>query len=746
MNSVSQGQGKGSPPPNPAMGVDEILFTLFRHKWMVLGFTALGIIGAIAAWVLRPPPYVSEAKLMVHYVSDSRVTDPKDPDAQNRQQVGVGPDSVINGEIAILTSLDVITQVVATVGPEKILASKGGGNSPLAAAAVVAKGLDVPTPLHSSILTISFKNPDRTLAQPVLDAIIHAYMRQHWVIHQGAGELRDYFLKQKEDLTRQLAKTEEDLKQAKQDAKVFFVEDAKRSYESRITKAEDDLTAAKLELTERQAVLGSLGAEITSQATTNGPAFTQDQMNDYTEICTELDMLQKQERELLRRGYKEAHPLVQTVRGQLRDLSLKKNDLERLSPMLKHVTVVSSYGSSTNANGGDVASQLMEMKRLNARVIALGNILSNLQFEASRIEDREPKIAQLERRRTELQKNYDSVLMSLAQTEKGESTAAGNVINMSVVQNPTPPELDTKKLMKLIGMVLLGCIGAGVGLAFAIDMFLDRSIKGPGDVERHLRMPVFLSIPDTTWSSRLRLPGISRAGPVVPQSLAADTTSSSTMAIAPWDPEHHLKSYAEGLRERVRTYFEVNDLNLKKPKLVAVTGCGKGTGVSTLASGLAAELSKTGDGNVLLVDMNGEQGTAHSFFMGKPGCGITDVLQPDARADAQVQENLYVASLDKGTSAELAMVLPKRFNYLVPKLKASDYDYIIFDMPPVSPTSPTPRLASHMDITLLILESEKTKQRAAAKAKELMRESRANVAAVLNKCRQHVPQALSQEL
>jgi CO dehydrogenase nickel-insertion accessory protein CooC1 len=55
-------------------------------------------------------------------------------------------------------------------------------------------------------------------------------------------------------------------------------------------------------------------------------------------------------------------------------------------------------------------------------------------------------------------------------------------------------------------------------------------------------------------------------------------------------------------------------------------------------------------------------------------------------------------------------------------------------------------MASHMDIVLLIVESEKTGQHRAAKASNLMRESRANVAAVLNKCRQHVPEALSQDL
>jgi hypothetical protein len=60
-------------------------------------------------------------------------------------------------------------------------------------------------------------------------------------------------------------------------------------------------------------------------------------------------------------------------------------------------------------------------------------------------------------------------------------------------------------------------------------------------------------------------------------------------------------------------------------------------------------------------------------------------------------------------------VLPKRFSHLVPMMKASDYDYIIFDMPPVSEISITPRLARFMDMVLLVVESEKTSRDAAAR-------------------------------
>jgi Mrp family chromosome partitioning ATPase len=188
-------------------------------------------------------------------------------------------------------------------------------------------------------------------------------------------------------------------------------------------------------------------------------------------------------------------------------------------------------------------------------------------------------------------------------------------------------------------------------------------------------------------------------------------------------------------------------MNLKKPKLVGVTGCGNGrSGVTTLASGLAAALSRTGTGNVLLVDMKNEQGVAHSFYNGKPGCGLSDVLEPENRAEAQVNDNFFVASMQEETSSENLKVAPTGFTHLMPKIKGSDYDYIIFDMPPVSATSATPRMTGYMDIVLLVLEAERTGQQTAARASTLMREARANVAAVLNKCRPHVPAMLGQEL
>lgn len=749
MNPANHSAAPSPPPRAAGMNLDDMLFTLFRHKTLILAFVGLGLIGVLAVRLVRPPLYVSKAKLMVHYVLDSRGASAANPaEAQNVRPVDFNAETVIRSQIDILTSLDVAKQVVAKIGAEKILAKKGGGNDPLAAAGVICSGIDVDPP-RGAILTVSFKHPDPAIVQPVLNAIIHTFMLKHLEVYQGVGELEDYYIKQKDELRQRLATLEEELKQRKTAANVLFMDDTKHAYETQIAKAQDELMDAQRELAERQAVLGNLGAELQARSATNAAAgsVSPELLSDYGDINNELQRLKKDERELLRQ-YKEAYPVVQTVHSQIQKLADKKAEMERRCPALTQVAVGEGRGS-TNFPGGDVTTQLTEIKRLKARVAALEGILANVKAEAARVLDVEPQIAELERQHSEAQKSYDQIIASLEQTRKGQSMAAGNVINMSVVENPTPPNLDYKKFFKLAGVALAGCIGMGLGLAFLIELVLDRSIKRTVDVEKHLRLPVFLTIPDAGWTDGTALRWLPwRRGKAARAAAVGagngNGSSSGPTAVAPWDPSHHLQAHADGLRERLMTYFEVRDMNLKKPKLVALTGCNEGAGVSTLASSLAASLSKTGDGNVLLVDMNGDHGMAHSFHRGKPGCGLAAALEPENRADALVQDNLYLASVqNNGSDNNLALVLPRRFNTLVPKLKASDYDYIIFDMPPAAPTSATPRLASHMDIVLLVLESEKTSQHAAARAGALMRESRVNVAAVLNKYRSHVPAPLS---
>jgi Mrp family chromosome partitioning ATPase len=141
--------------------------------------------------------------------------------------------------------------------------------------------------------------------------------------------------------------------------------------------------------------------------------------------------------------------------------------------------------------------------------------------------------------------------------------------------------------------------------------------------------------------------------------------------------------------------------------------------------------------------MNQQEGAAHQFHRGDLAC-LDDALEADKRDSAMVQDNLYVVT-ESSTGDNLPRALPKRFKNLVPRLKASDFDYIIFDLPPVTQISMTPRLARFMDVVLMVIESEKTDKEVLKRGITLLHESQRNIGTVLNKRRSYVPKWLQQE-
>jgi uncharacterized protein involved in exopolysaccharide biosynthesis/Mrp family chromosome partitioning ATPase len=748
MNPGSQPIPLNGQPAASALSLDDIYFTLFRHKWLILAFVCLGFLGVGAVRLLRPPPYVSKAKLMVLYVNDIKPGNTASNQDEQFMPIDPGGEAVLNSEIEIIKSIDVAERVVDQVGAPKILAKLGGGADRNAAISVVASGIDVEVPPRTTILSVSFKHRDPDLVQPLLRVLLSIYQDRHVEVREKVQVRKEKYTKDLDTLNADISKIDQELKQLKAQGQVMIYDDVMTEYQNRISKARDDLFAAQRDLDERRLLLGSQApaAPETGHTNTAEVSLPAALTASYEEICADLEANNRRDRELIQEGLLEAHPLRLRVQERIQLLQKQKANLEAKNPALKQYAQASRSGGTNSPSAGPATAD--DLKALTARVEACQKSLTNILAEATALREMGPRLQDLERKRDEDQREHDSIVSALS-SMMADAHAAGPLINMSEVQSPTPPRKDFKKFYKLVAAVFGGCAGMGLVLAFGFDMIIDRTIRRSRDIERHLHLPVFLAIPDTTWTSGIRWPWFSSRKRALAKSDGQTPDNGAAqpdLAVVRWSPEEQLTTYTEGLRERLLTYFEVHNLNLKKPKLVAVTGCATGSGVTTLASGLAAELSKTGDGNVLYVDMSGGHGSAHPFYKGKPSLGLAEALEPKGKADARVEEKLFLARLTDGGKNTTEPIPSNRFNQLVPKLKASDYDYIIFDMPQVSPTSSTPRLAAHMDIVLLVLESEKTGQQSAARAVALMREARANVAAVLNKCRPHVPERLSQDL
>lgn len=165
-----------------------ILHALRRH-WLKL---ALGLtVGLAAALVLHrfhPPAYHSETKLLFRYIISNH-----DASNQKKSNMAVSDSSerqeLLEEQVQLLTSAELTRRVVATIGPERILAHTGRGNDFDQASALVESGLSVRLFPRSTVITVSFRHPNSDLVHPILREVVDQFLRMHVEAHR-AGEQR----------------------------------------------------------------------------------------------------------------------------------------------------------------------------------------------------------------------------------------------------------------------------------------------------------------------------------------------------------------------------------------------------------------------------------------------------------------------------------------------------------------------------------------------------------------------------
>ena len=698
---------------------------------------------------------------MIQYVSQPTLTA-----LVGDEQKVITPDSqgrdIINSEIQILTSLDLAEEAATNIGAAKILGRPDAAASSIAAAGLIHGNLEAaPADQASSVIVVTFKHANPEIVQPVLQEIINDYLQKHYEIHSSAGQFDDALTREQSALSVQLNATEQELADLKNKANIISLDDSRKSLAEQIAKMQSDIQDAQAELAGNESSLSSANPGQAAQpGSTNKPTVIPlDQLDAYNDVRDSLAALRKKELDFRLQGYTSSNGLVQEVEAHIADVKAMRTNMESKWPQIAgQVTSLASTAGSTSGSAAtssisptlDARTQLAQIASLQARIKSWSSQLAQLQVQATNLNNLAPTIAQLEQTRDIQKANYQNLSVSLEKSHIDEALDSGKSPNIKWVQTPSPPWRDWKKAQKAIAMVAFGGIFAGIGWAFLIELFLDRSIKRAAHVETRLKLPLFLSIPDVSRNGharRLKAPERQQlilenaaTGNGSPLGDPGGLTSNGGLEVVSLEKNPALASYFEALRDRLIVDFEVKGLT-HKPKLVAVTSAGRGVGVSTLAAGLAASFSTTGDGHVLLVNMNIENGAAQPFYHGKPGCDLDLALEKETRENAMVQENLYVVN-ENSSSGNLPRVLPRRFASLLPKFKASNFDYIIFDLPPVSQTSATTRVARFMDMVLLVVESEKTDGEAVQYAKNRLVETGATVGAVLNKTRQYIPERL----
>jgi len=657
------------------MKLGDILFALFKRKRTIIVCAVVGIIAAAAVYFLFPPSYESQAKLLVRYVLERSGVDPAEAAgaaAQSGNQAQA--DRVIGAETEILTSWDLAIQVAEALGPQRLLPPP----QDLFSHVVQAVGLKRLLPSSGPSATVaeaagSIASGLKVVSDKGSNIILISYKNRN-------PEIAPLVLQ--ELLSRYFVKHLE----VHRSAGAFdFVAQQTDQVRARLNQAEDALKSLREKT-------GIASLKEGSAAITTEAAKAQEQLN-----AAEADLAEQQ--------------------ALVRQKTDSGSKTWRKKP------------TDEKANKAKVAGTQAKIETLKAR-------LSDIQRRTKQLSELAPQIEDLERKKEMDEANYKYFAASLEKARIDEALDPSKMPNISAVQRPSPPGLETKKRDKLALALVGGGVAFGIVLALLRGLVLNQTVGRPLQLETQLHIPLMLSIPYRNGHF-----GLPRNGS--PANPGALTTGRRRAKLAPWDADHFIRPYCDAIRDRLGLYFELNHLT-HKPKLVGVTSVSEEGGTSTLAAGLAASLSETNDGKVLLVDVNLGPEEVHPFFKGKPAYPLNKALKP-SDSIASAADNLYLATVGSPSTGGPAQLGLKKFFDMMPNMKASDFDYIIFDMPPLDQTSPTWGMAAFMDKLLLVVEAEKNNREGIKRSYGKLIAERNNVAVLVNKSRSYVPKWLDSE-
>ena len=740
-------------------GLQDALFVLFKHKWKIVISSALGLGAAASLYLTRKPLYESHAELVINSVLQRGGLDGHETEMAAG---GRGGEQVVNTEMLILRSGDLAAEVAEAIGADRLIPDSAEKASINDAAAVVQGGLEVKTALKgSNALVVIYRNPDPQLTVDVLREVVKRYYSKHLEIHRSTGAFETVEA-QVTDIREKLNNTEAELNKLKSGSGIISLHDESLSLSSQRDRTKQDLNSAKAELAEqatlverlerRIAEAGSgdsvtpIGSQAVAKKPETAPALavpTPSQIEAYKALSNRLEFHEKRDFELQAK-----YPAgeIQVVRNQQemdRVRAEKAAMLEKLPGLAGQIA--SGPGAPAENPAADLEVEKTKLRGLEAKIASYETDLSNQNSRISQLAVLGPKIAELERRREMEDAEYRMLASNLKKARVDRTLDPSQMQEIRTLDTPSVPERTYSDLTKKLILGLAGAgIAVGVGLAFLIELVIDRRIKRPNEIESRLQLPLMLSIPFVRPKNRGALlisndrsadgggEGERNALPVV--------RGANGFHAFPPKTDHFIHPYSEAIRDRIVFNFQVNNMT-HKPKLMAVTGLSAGAGASTIAAGLAKAFSEVNGAKVLLVDLTSEYPDDNPMFGNKPLHSLVGALQ--AARNTRFKEgsqNLYLASAASRKSEPGATAFgPMHLYELLPHFRASEFDYIIFDMPALGQTSPTLAMAGLMDKVLLVVDGEDTSRETLKWGYSELVKGRADVSCIYNKARSHAP-------
>jgi len=474
----------------------DILTVAFHDRMRIGAAFLIGLLLTLLVAAMVPQKFTAEASLLLRLGREYLYT-PEVGEGMQAQPMPYDREQTLVAEAKILTSHDVLEQVVRAVGVQAVapglVSSDTRPGAPATAKqnsrALIAleRSLDAELLKGSNLLQISYKNEDAVVAAKVLNEVIEAYLRKRLQVFSTASNgVAEADLQVRRN---QLSDAETRLASYKQASGIrSFAEEQSLLLAQRnaIEQRQSDLGLAQAQADGRSQSLnrqlGGIPGEIRlSTETQRGEAA-----ENARKVLLELKL---KEREASNRFF-ETEPAVVDARAAVARATEHLRELEAQPP--KSVRT----GRSVVREGAesDLVKSTADLLQSKAGGTALANQRTAINVRLAELAKSEDDLRGLERERKLAETQYEAAAKRLRDERVSTDLDRQRKSNVSVVQRPTVPSQPKSTRMVVLAVGLLLSLGLALFTGFLSALWRDTFLT-PGEVQRGLGVPLLATVP-----------------------------------------------------------------------------------------------------------------------------------------------------------------------------------------------------------------------------------------------------------
>ncbi|SPP93890.1 AAA family ATPase [Bradyrhizobium vignae] len=541
---------------------------------------------------------------------------------------------------------------------------------------------------YSHVIEVNFSSSDPVLAAEIANAIAKAYINDQLEAKFEATRTATSWLRERLRTLGEEALTAERAVEAYKSQNNIVSSGGKPIDEQQITELNTRLAAARAQSSEAAAKLARYESLLSSDPATPSSIGNLDAVGADATNSPIITALRQQYLELTRR---EAELSARVGRDHLAVVNIRNRMREFRTSIFDEVRRLSEISRSDF----ELAKQRQQEieKRLSV-AIAQSRLTNSAELT----------IRDLESRAKSLRGLYETFLqhyMGSAQQETFPISETRIIFPASAAQTKSKP-----KIKVVLGIGLLGGLALGILLAFVRDV-MDRVFRTSSQLEAALELPCLSLVPVLSLPKQQRL-----------TARLQQTQEDLNQRILPAVPDIHravvgmpLSRYTEAIRS-IKLAIDHSPAKTSN-QVIGITSALPNEGKTTIAASVAQLIVHSGK-KVIIVDCDLRNPSLSARLVPKAVDGIIEVMNGDRSLEEVLWRDPRTAlavlpAVQRGPVLHSSELLSDGSICKLFESLRQSYDYVIVDLPPLSPLVDVRVTAPLVDCYVLVVEWGRTK-------------------------------------